>query len=69
MCLVDILEQNLEPQRGSFPGQNFLCRGPEARPSVKKPFAEGQSRPSANFFLAQFFCGATIHCFELNFKI
>ena len=28
--------------------------------------------PSAIFFLvflAQFFCGATIHCFELNFKI
>jgi len=69
MCLVDILEQNLEPQRGSFPGQNFLCRGLEARPSVKKPFAEGQVRPSAKNFLAQFFCGAIIHCFELNFKI
>jgi len=52
MCLVDILEQNLEPQRGSFPGQNFLCRGPEARPSVKKPFAEGQVRPSAKKNLA-----------------
>ena len=52
---------------------NRLCRGPEARPSAKKPFAEGQARPSAKIFflvfLAQFFCGATIHCFELNFKI
>ena len=52
MCLVDILEQNLVPQRGSFSGQNFLWRGPEARPSVKKPFAEGQVRPSAKKNLA-----------------
>ena len=51
MCLVDILEQNLEPQRGSFPGQNFLCRGPEAR-----PFTEDQARPSTNiFFQPSFF--------------
>ena len=39
------------------------------------PRATGQAlvkEPSAIFFLvflAQFFCGATIHCFELNFKI
>jgi len=26
---------------------NRLCRGPEARPSAKKTFAEGQNRPSA----------------------
>ena len=69
MCPVDILEQNLEPQRGSFPGQNFLCRGPEARPSVNKPFTEGQARPSANFFFSSVFFYATIHGFELNFKI
>ena len=29
---------------------NRLCRGPEARPSAKKPFAEGQDRPSAKIF-------------------
>ena len=29
---------------------NRLCRGPEARPSAKKPFAEGQARPSAKIF-------------------
>ena len=38
------------------------------------PRATGQAlgkEPSAIFFgfLAQFFCGSTIHCFELNFKI
>ena len=43
----------------------ILCRGPQGQALGKEP--------SANFcffvFLAQFFCGATIHCFELNFKI
>ena len=29
---------------------NRLCRGPEARPSAKKPFAKGQDRPSAKIF-------------------
>ena len=33
---------------------NRLCRGPEARPSAKKPFAEGQDRPSAKIFFKFF---------------
>jgi len=30
---------------------NFLCRGPLSRLSTKIPFAEGQARPSAKFFV------------------
>ena len=33
---------------------NRLCRGPQARPSAKKPFAEGQARPSAKIFFLVF---------------
>ena len=42
----------------------ILCRGPQVRPSAKSP-----RQFFFLVFLAQFFCGATIHCFELNFKI
>ena len=53
--------------------KKILCRGPLARPSAKIPFAEGQARLSAKiFFLVfwiQFFCGAIIHYWKLNFKI
>ena len=51
---------------------NILCRGPLARPSANIPFAEGQARPSAKIFFVfwtQFFCGAIIHYWKLNFKI
>jgi len=59
-----------------------FAEGPDPRPSAKifyfflknsLPRATGQAlgkEPSTIFFLvflAQFFCGATIHCFELNF--
>jgi len=34
--------------------KKILCRGPLARPSAKKPFAEGQARPSTKIFFLFF---------------
>jgi len=43
----DFLKTSFRP---NFFFINRLCRGPEARPSAKRTFAEGQDRPSAKIF-------------------
>ena len=47
----DFLKTSFRP---NFFFINRLCRGPEARPSAKKTFAEGQDRPSAKIFYFYF---------------